>query len=403
MVVEDADGPKAHDVRDFDSCAMGRWIDLGVHTRPSLQIESRAIFAVHRLVLSLVFAALAASLLATGFQRQPVPKAPVSKAPKIVFDGKVFVATVNGKTAKTSMSPVQTGRQASTPKTLYRKDDAFVVWDARGLSIRKKDKVVVTRLSGATTSEALWGRLKSAQNRVLIDVGGYASAAHELVDHRRIASEVLMLYRWRRPNGDVWFDALIAIDLDAKSPGVQLVGRYDEVSEVPGRGALLLSDSDVCLVERQESQWNLVRLQRKVAKTSKTEFPGRLLTLDHLGGKSIGFVSRSDYETQSAGRLSWATGRISTIAEAKGAIGFLPGAGATVAWIRDAEGLWLNDVESGSKLKVDPAARFRRIGENVVVWTEKSGPNEATLYQPNRWLRLAHWVRPAGKSPKPPN
>jgi hypothetical protein len=319
-------------------------------------------------------------------QQTPVPKLALQNQQWVaVFGTKKFYAPV----AKQQPKPTQ------HLTANYRKDDVFVVWDSRGLSLRRGSKVVNTRLESLATDGRWFDRMQIAKNQLLLEYGGYVAATTRLLAHRRFGNEVFLLVRWESPQGTSWFDGLVRIDLTSKNLSPVPLVRFSRAELPRNTETLPIAANSIVVIDSSKDEWSAVRIQLKDGKVSRKQMGTDLEDLLLGEGNQACFIEETRDGAHLIGWLDLNSFTRSNIYETKGEVRSLDSLTPWIGVLRDDSGMFALSLETGAKLKIGLDKKVVRIGQHVVLWSGGNKPLVAELYESTRWRKLAEWKAPA--------
>lgn len=310
----------------------------------------------------------------------------------------------NGKSTSTIPKPGPAPvRPAEGPKISFRKDGAFAVWDARGLSVRIGDKVVTTRFSSAPTDTNLFSTDEAADNRMMIRLGERSANASSLIGSMRFGSETFFLLEWADRTGSPWMHALARADLSAPAPAPAIVARLKGTLLRPdGMSApLSISQGRLFLMERSADAWGIATWDLAKKEFSRKTLGGRLEQISMSSARLGVFVERTAQGSQVLGRFDLYTKARRNLIESPGFVRLIDKSTPWIAVVRDDTGVNLQNLDTGSRVKVDLDDRYQRMGSKLIVWKGGDTPTTATAYQIDRWTKAASWAAKPATTKKP--
>lgn len=272
----------------------------------------------------------------------------------------------------------------------YRRDDAWVVWDDRGLTLRRGKKVFSTKLKEIATSPKLQTPEQLKKTVELIEKGTRKVEATALSGSRRIGTDVYFLLRWDDSEGTPWLEALVKVDLTAEKLIPQLVGKFDglSLSNADIDDKLILHKDALGVITRNGEDWGEA-LFTPGAKVFSYRKLGRGLQSFRMSGNLAGqFVDTSTYGASLAGLVDLSEGRREESLETRGSIELL---GGNIAVIKQKSHRVLRNLATGAETNLDPSAQFRLIPEGVLAYWGGMKPKKAVLYRTSDWSVLGAW------------
>lgn len=272
------------------------------------------------------------------------------------LDGDEIVVRRLGVESRAPLSPPK----AKEPEFVsFRRDASYAVWDRRGLSVRKGDRIVTTKLSDLVPNE------------------GDADALSGAV---RFRSRVFFLLRWTSDGGKTRAERLVAVDLSEARPRWRVLGSFDGFSVATGRvaKALRIGPRGLTVTSRlPDGTWGFASFDAVRDRFSFLPVGRRLVDWRDSGL----FVERSDRgyrvgiaATDGGSRLLHETDGLPQILD-----------DAAPALVR-ADGR-LRNAFTGASLRLNEDQTPRRVGASVAIVNRAA--RRATLYRPDRWLPLA--------------
>lgn len=243
-------------------------------------------------------------------------------APKLTVVGDIATLVKDGKTSQFRMTAKPT---PPVTKLTFRKDDAYVVWDARGLTIRQGKRVYNSQLAEMSLSPKLFEREEILITKDRIATGSRKRDASGLSGAKRVGNVVYLLPRWTDREGNTWLECLVRIELLKPNAKPELLGKYDATS----LAALNIDDQlfnwngQLAVIGRSDQTWGLGQFD--IAKnefryeelgTGLLDFRipklGRLLVREKTSYDTT-VIARVDLKTLSRRLLSDSAGRVSLV------------------------------------------------------------------------------------------
>ncbi len=327
------------------------------------------------------------AILSSSGQGQQVP------APKLTLQNQQWVVVLGSKKFSAPITRLQP--KPTQPVTAnYRKDDTYVVWDSRGLNLRRGTKLVSTRLESLATDGRWFDRMQIAKNQLLLEYGGYDSSKTELVAHRRFSNQVFLLIRWKTPQGSTWFEGLVRIDLTLKVLAAEPIARFSNVLLPRNTSSLPIVGNSITIMDTLKDEWSVAQIQLKDGKVKRKSIGSNLedLLLGESGNAC--FIEETKDGAHLIGWVDLNALTKSSIYETHGEIRSLDSVAPWVGVLRDDSGMFALSLETGAKLKIGLDKKLARIGQFVVVWSGGNKPTIAELYESTRWRKLAEWKAP---------
>lgn len=327
-------------------------------------------------------------VLALGLQSVPPQEAktPPAQVPSVVFDGSGFRLKGLGKEVTEPLaSPV------STTKVTYRRDDAFAVWDARGLSVRHRTFTMSTRLPEIAVTPKLFAKEDILVTKELVEKGERTREATALSGSRRLGDEVFFLVRWEEKSGKPWLEALVKVNLKQDKPKPELVGRFGGFTAARGQvddQLVLVAGSPAAFVRTEDGKWGVSSYNRETNAFAFTPLGQSLRAATTLSPRLAIAMEDTGYGRVRVARIDLTTAARRDVAELVGEPKFVDSGVPPLAIVPTNLGLALRNLDTGVQMLLPEKPVVRRTDAGILVWAEGE-PKSAALYSPERFLKLA--------------
>jgi hypothetical protein len=284
--------------------------------------------------------------------------------------------------------------KASLDRVVFRKDDAYAVWDSRGLTVRKGNRSLTTRYPEIALSPRMFTADEIHATRTLLALGARSLWASSIGGALRIGNRAYFLLQWRGLGDRPWLEALVSVDLAESSLRPLLHGRFEGTSLAPEddpNGLTALGRQVVWLAQRTDRVWGRVTFSEE---SRQIEFKpmGKGLERHALHSATVGnFTEKTSYGSRLLGRMDLRFPATRHLMETRGSVHLLDEKHPWLALAHEENGLWLHNLESGAKLRAPESVGFRRNSFGLLVWSPSGRPRSAVLYDVNRFERLASW------------
>ena len=275
----------------------------------------------------------------------------------------------------------------------FRRNQHYAVWDERGLTIRHCDRVRSTSLPDVPTAPRLFPREEILKTIDLLHQVKRKRNAAGLSGAMRIGNEVFFLIRWEEASGKPWMEALVIVDLSGESLHPKVAGKFDGLSVAyrPIDDRLFRLDGIPAVVTTSTNTWGISTYDPKVQKFGFRPLGAQLSSMIPLGRDRALFIENSAYGTTVGGEVDLEVGLRKERFESRGKARFVD---AERPWLmvtsRDASAR-LRNGDTGTETPIPAGSGVQRAGPYVVVYTPYAKPTSATLYEPERWTKLATW------------
>lgn len=326
----------------------------------------------------------------------PPPSVVLQSKASISFSRGAFTLKANGKTLR--VPAVDDSRKATQKAStdvngiLFRKDDAFVRWDARGLTIRKGNRATSTWLPAVSLTPKLFSTEEIVATRACFAMGLRSPFASSIAGAKRIGADVFLLVRWVDAFDLPWLEALIKVDLNLSVPKAQLVGAFQGYAFGSGQDLLKgLGANVAAMVSRPGDVWGRAQYDTGQNQFQFEEMGQGLDSLAYTSSQTGWAIETTSYGTNLFSRFHLPTTAKRTLMESRGPIRLLDGDEPWLALAKEERGLWLHNLDSAAKLLVPNGSGLKRTPLGLLVWTASAKPTSAWLYELDRFDLLASW------------
>jgi len=285
-------------------------------------------------------------------------------------------------------------------RVMFRKDDAYVVWDSRGLTTRKGAWVHSSFLTEIPVSPKIFTRDEIVQTNLLVQGGERKRTVSNLLGAFRDGTKVYLLLQWLNADNQPWLEALSVVDLADERPKSRLIGRFAGITLPipPGENRLFLRDGKVAVWMKTDDYWGIGLLDSETETFDSIRVGGQLEAVGTVNDSLGWFVEKTGHPSQVLGRFHRRLLHRRDLVETRGSVRLMDGREPWIAVVHDDPGIFLQNLETGARLKLPTDPGFRWTAFGVLVWSPRIKPSTAVLYEPGRWTRLGEW----GLSPARP-
>lgn len=319
----------------------------------------------------------------------------------LAFSGDHFTVTVGARTEATV--PINPVRPPARDNVAFRSDSTFVTWDERGLTVRVGNKANSTRLKQIPTSPRLRDHDAIVGTVTAVRRNKRSLEASALSGSRRLGKSVYLLVRWEDGPGRTWLEALVSIDLSAKSPTPKAIAVLPGISFSSGAVAdsLFASPGGVGALIHAGPDWGCWTYHPDTQQADFHRLGTGIEFAAPVSPTLAAFVEKTDRGTFQAGTVDLESGTRSDAAEAATHWKMLDTSSPPVAEAEnDAGRLELLELTEGAVFLLPDGATVRRAGNFVLVWQGGQKPQRAWLYDPLTWRPAAWWRSSASAKPK---
>jgi hypothetical protein len=281
--------------------------------------------------------------------------------------------------------------EAGNVSIAYRRDNAFAVWDDRGLVTRRGEFVAATKFEAVPTSPRLLGKEAIETNIRLLRSGVRRRPASGISGSVRIGENVVFFPRWDDANGKPWLEAAVRVKLTDPKPKPVVIGVLPGLSgahKFIDRYAKPMGDWAGIVVKTGDI-WGIY-------KVKPTTDEGELDDIGHdlQWVRASGYVcDREPTGLYALRRIDWPTGGTELLYESREPLELVDDQEPLVAIAEGARNRRLVNLETGALREVPPRTMVLRADQRFIAWQGAAEPVSATLYDPARWLPVAVWSK----------
>lgn len=323
-------------------------------------------------------------------------------APTLKYYHGSFVVTNGTKETTVPIAP-----KTASERNLFqfRRDNHYVVWDERGLTIRHGDKARTSQLEDVVTSPRIFAKDEIQQTIKEVEAGRRAKEAAAMSGAVRIGKDAYLLVRWEDMEHVSWAETLIRVPLEGEKLRPEVVGRFDGLSTayklVDDR--LFIQGNKLAIVARQGKSWGMATYDPSSSKFDFRLMGGELLTYLLTSATSGFFVERTTYGTIVAAKADLALTDRRPYFEGHGNTRFLDAETPPFILSNAGDTTRLHNGITGAQVSIRSGSGVGRAGRYMVVWYPAASPTSATLYLTRTWQVMSTWKSGSGeKTAKPP-
>lgn len=239
---------------------------------------------------------------------------------------------------------------APVSKVTFRKDNAFVVWDKRGLSIRQGKRVYTSKLAEMSLTPKLFERDEILATKEKMASGLRSREVSGLSGAKRVGSVIYLLPRWAERDGKAWLECLVKVDLAKTAAKPELVGKFDGLSLAanPIEDRLLNVSGNLGVITRNAQTWGLARYD-----LGKDEF-----RYDELGTGLKGYevprpgrllvTETTPYDSTTINRVDLSSLTRHLLCDSSGTVTLLDGQEPALALVNRGPSRMLHNLDSGA-------------------------------------------------------
>lgn len=289
--------------------------------------------------------------------------------------------------------PVKIGAEIGPRFLAFRKNDAFAVWDERGLTIRRGDKAISTHLPEIPVSPKAFPREEILKTIGRIRSGECTKEAAGLSGAKRIGKDVYFLARWEDKDGKPWAEALVQTDLNAEKPRSQFLGRFVGLSSATKQidDKLMVVHGQLAVFTHTHDSWGISTYDPATKEFKTQPIGATLVSFSPLGQNQALFVETSLYGTTIAGRVDTDTGTRKILYEGREQVRFLDVFSPEIVLASSGTKTKLVNCVTGAVRVIPYSIDARRVVDDILLWSKPDDPSAAWLMSPEGWSTLATW------------
>lgn len=316
------------------------------------------------------------------------------QSPSLKLEGQFFQIETAGDIESV---PVQVEQPPIPSKVAFRKDDAYAVWDSRGLTLRRGKRSHSTRMEDVSLSPKLFSKSEIEETKKLIKSGVRKKGAEALSGSIRIGAECFFLLQWKAKKGEPWLEALVRTNLEDESIKPEFLGAFQGRSLNRGKvGQELFTTFGLVasIVRTTKGEWGLASYQPANGEFAFKPYGSSLKSFDRVSPRIVVFREQTNWGTVLVGRVDLGAERRKVLMEGRVSPTILTGDGPTIAYWKDGKELVARNLDTGSERRFPADIELRRTEFGVLAFRSITAPKEATLYNPERWTAVVRWGLP---------
>lgn len=269
-----------------------------------------------------------------------------------------------------------------------------MVWDSRGLSIRKGSAIKTTGLGDAVLSPKLFDEDQIHRNYTLLLAGVIQRQATRPVGAKRVGNSVYLLAEWQDIAGEPWMEAVFQVDLAEPTPTFGLIeglpGKSMNVTEDWDR--LLLTQRGIVAFVNGPEGWGRAVLDSAQKKFLYEPLGKSVVEVRKRTDRLAHFISKTEYGSTVMGQVPIAVGEAIPLIETKGNVRLLD---SELPWLfieADQRGRDLHNSDTGAERMIPSDTVVVRTPKGILVWAPATNPTFAELLDINRLEVIARWT-----------
>lgn len=280
------------------------------------------------------------------------------------------------------------------PAVMYRRGDAYAVWDERGLTARNAKWSFTTRMPEIVTSAKLFSRAEILENNRLVQQGTRTIDATALSGSMRVGSNAYFLLRWDASNSVPWCEVLVSVDLSLPKPKPRLVGRYTGLSASRDQigDRLFILNSKLSVVTATDADWGLAAYDVPQESFGYKKFGDKLVQFWQTSNLAGYYVERNTGSGSAAGSIDLNKGTKRELWNAPGLASFVDTSKPEllISTGKKSQAYWST---TGAVTDIPSNTVMKRAGKYIIAWSPADKPSQATAYDPSGWKVVATWKK----------
>ena len=304
--------------------------------------------------------------------------------PSLQVVGNKINITINGK-----VDSINADDDPSKEKVIdhiaFRRDNRWVVWDNRGLTIRDGDKAFSTKLGDIAVSPRAFQHDDIVKNLDLFKSKKRNKDSDSLSGSTKLGTKCYFVPRWTSKDGVTWLEALVMVDLAEKNPKPKFLGTFKgfSSSSKPIDDKLFVVKDQLAIVSKQGDTWGLSSYDDSQSTFEFNPLGSNLISY-FRGGY---FLESTSYGTYIVGQIELASGIRKNLFETRSKSVELTD-GSSLAILRNKDKTIIKNLKTGGQITHSANAFVSSVNNYVLIWT-KDARTSAWLYEPTRWTAVA--------------
>lgn len=269
----------------------------------------------------------------------------------------------------------------------------WVVWDKRGLTIRKGDYVRTTKFADYATSPKLFSKEQILETSARIGSKIRSKEASGICGHEIIDSTLFLAIQWRESTGQAWMQTLVKINLAEAKPWATLVGKLNGLTLSQAAVADDLHSVDdhlVAIVTNQES-WGVFSFSIKEDFGRYQELGKHLKRATVRPGETSAlFIEDTQYGPERAGLIDLKALTRKPILESRGMLDF-PSIEPPIVSIEQPTKAALRVPSTGLQVEFAKDTKFVSGDAGIIAYSPADKPQRAVLLRKADLQPLARW------------
>lgn len=282
----------------------------------------------------------------------------------------------------------------SRAQTLFHDKDQWIVWDRRGLTIRKGAALYSTKMIEYPVSPKVLNRDSILHNAAMISSGERRREASGIAGWQRIGSDFFLLARWENSRGIPWLEVLVKIPMSEARPKPTFVGKLSGLSLGPldGTDRLRFADGLLKAFVKRDPQWGLSTFDLTGNAPQFHPLGENLVSPPIAIGEEVLAIERTSYGSLLLSKLHPQTSTKMLLTEARGRITILSLKGPIIR-IDLPQVIAIRSIDTGAELRLPKGLAMLATTRGLLVWAPITRPERATLFSTTNWTPIAAWKK----------
>lgn len=279
----------------------------------------------------------------------------------------------------------------------FRRDQVFVVWDDRGLTVRNGKISSSTHFKSVPTSPRLRTRdeiLKTINDRQNQNLSFQASSLSGCV---RAGNHVYGIVRWTKDSDKTWLECLFDVNLSSPKPVAHALSILPGTSFAQGfiDHVLFLNHGSIAAYIKMKNQWGKWDYNPSNGNSTFQPIGNRPVAINPYPNHEVGFIEKSTIGTYYAGVFDPKQMSRVDVQEFDSKPQFLNSVWPPVVSVTQRGLPTLVNLEQGNALFLAKGCQAKEGQAGVIVWTGMSNPKKAWLFSVENWKPMAWWSKPS--------
>jgi hypothetical protein len=304
----------------------------------------------------------------------------------------VFEAKALDKTSRVSVDRSMQASVFPAEKLTLAYGGREVVFDARGIGIKKGNQVAWSRVPAIAITPKINTPDEINETNKLIREGKREAGFSGLSGYEYVGSTLYVLLRWENKDGTPWLEAVAGIDMSQPDLVAKLVGRMPGISFARGTvdDQLKLNGNSLVALAQGPDGWGLASWNL-TDSTSDFKVYGERATMARFMNGLTNAISleATSYGSTIATWVDVNGGDARPIAEVRGAIKSLeePYFLHYIKFNRH----YVRNLMSGNEIEIEPDSAFSSTDIGLIVWAPAEAPKRAWFIESDTGRVFAQW------------